>query len=90
MMYVIFSLMGYYVETEVRTATGRIDMVMKTDDTVYLFELKLNRSAEEALAQIERKNYSSKFFLSDLPVVKVGINFSNEERTITDWKVARE
>ncbi len=87
MMYVIFSLMGYYVESEVRTATGRIDMVMKTDDTVYLFELKLNRSAEEALAQIERKNYSSKFFLSDLPVVKVGINFSSEERTITDWAI---
>ncbi len=90
MMHVIFSLIGFYVESEVRTATGRIDMVMATDDTVYLFEMKFDKSAKEALEQIDRKNYSAKFFLSTKPVVKVGLNFSSKKRTIGEWEIARE
>ncbi|OYP66600.1 ATP-binding protein [Prevotella sp. P2-180] len=87
LLYVIFSLFGRYVEVEVHTPTGRVDIVMKTDKALYLFELKLNMSAQAAMKQIDLKNYASKFALSGLPIVKVGINFDPERRTIGDWKV---
>ena len=87
LLYVIFSLFGRYVEVEVHTPTGRVDIVMKTDKALYLFELKLNMSAQAAINQIDLKDYSSKFALSGLPIVKVGINFDPERRTIGDWKV---
>ena len=87
MLYIIFSLFGRYVEVEVHTPTGRVDIVMKTDKALYLFELKLNMSAQAAIRQIDLKDYSSKFALTGLPIVKVGINFDPERRTIGDWKV---
>ena len=87
LLYVIFSLFGRYVEVEVHTPTGRVDIVMKTAKALYLFELKLNMSAQAAMKQIDLKDYSSKFALSGLPVVKVGINFDPERRTLSDWKV---
>ena len=86
LLYVIFSLFGRYVEVEVHTPTGRVDIVMKTDKALYLFELKLNMSAQAAMKQIDLKDYASKFALSGLPIVKVGINFDPERRTIGDWK----
>ena len=61
--------------------------MMKTDKALYLFELKQNRSAEAAIKQIDLKKYASKFALAGLPIVKVGINFDPERRTIGDWKV---
>ena len=87
MLYVIFSLFGRYVDVEVHTPIGRVDIVMKTGKALYLFELKLNMSAQAAINQIDLKGYSSKFALSGLPIVKVGINFDPERRTIGDWKV---
>ena len=87
MLYVIFSLLGQYIDVEVRTATGRVDMVMRTATRIYVIELKINKSAEEALRQIDMKNYPARFALYNLPVVKVGINFSLSERTITEWKM---
>ncbi len=89
LLYVIFSLMGRYVDVEVHTATGRVDMVMRTDKNLYLFELKLNKSAESAMRQIDLNDYASKFALSDLPVIKVGISFDAERRTIGDWKIEK-
>ena len=87
LLYVIFSLFGRYVEVEVRTPTGRVDMVMKTDKAIYVIELKLNMSANAAIKQIDLKDYPSKFSLTGLPIVKVGINFDPERRTIGDWSV---
>ena len=87
LLYVIFSLFGRYVEVEVHTPTGRVDIVMKTDKALYLFELKLNMSAQAAMKQIDLKDYASKFALSGLPIVKVGINFDPKRRTIGDWEV---
>ena len=87
LLYVIFSLFGRYVEVEVRTPTGRVDMVMKTGKAIYVIELKLNMSANAAIKQIDLKDYPSKFSLTGLPIVKVGINFDPERRTIGDWSV---
>ena len=87
LLYVIFSLLGRYVDVEVRTSSGRVDMVMNSGKALYLFELKLNKSAEAAMNQINLKNYPSRFALSGLPIVKVGLNFDLERHTIVDWKI---
>ena len=89
LLYTIFSLFGMYVDVEVRTSQGRIDIVMRTHDTLYIMELKLNKSADAAMRQIDLKDYPSRFALCGLPIVKVGINFSSEERTITDWQIEK-
>ena len=88
MLYIIFSLLGQFrgLDVEVHTPTGRVDMVLRTNQALYLFELKLNMSAQAAMDQINLKDYASKFALSGLPIVKVGINFDPERRTIGDWK----
>ena len=89
-LYIIFNLVtGYFTDVEVRTATWRVDMVMRTGKSLYLFELKLNKSAEAAMRQIDLNNYASKFTLSGLPVIKVGISFDAERRTIGDWKIEK-
>ena len=87
MLYVIFSLLGRYVDVEVRTPRGRVDMVMNSGKALYLFELKLNKSAEAAMNQINLKNYPSRFALTGLPIIKVGINFNSETHTIEDWVI---
>ena len=89
MLYIIFSLLGQFdgLDVEVHTPTGRVDVVMKTSKAIYLFELKLNKSAEAAMKQIDLKDYSSKFALVGLPIVKVGINFDPDRRTISDWTI---
>ena len=89
-LYIIFNLVtGYFTDVEVRTATGRGDMVMRTGKSLYLFELKLNKSAEAAMRQIDLNNYASKFTLSGQPDNKVGISFDAERRTIGDWKIEK-
>ena len=89
MLYIIFSLLGQFdgLDVEVHTPTGRVDVVMKTSKAIYLFELKLNKSAEAAMQQIDLKDYSSKFALAGLLIVKVGINFDPDRRTISDWTI---
>ena len=88
-LYILFSLFGMYVDVEVRTPNGRVDVVMQTKSTLYLIELKLNKSAEAAMAQIDLKDYPSRFALSGLPIVKVGINFDGERHTLKDWLIER-
>lgn len=87
MLYIIFSLLGAYVDVEVRTPIGRVDMVMRTATTLYVIELKLDSTADAAMKQIDLKDYPSRFAFCGLPIVKVGINFDGERRTIGDWKI---
>ena len=87
MLYVIFSLLGRYVDVEVRTATGRVDMVMQAFGKLYLFELKLNRSAAAAMQEINLNDYPARFSQCGLPIVKVGINFDTATRTLSDWVI---
>ena len=88
--YLIFDLLGIQIQTEFKTATGRVDAVITTRDTVYVMEFKYGKSAAEALAQIDRKDYALPF--SDdggRRIVKVGVNYSPTERTIDDWIIDR-
>ena len=86
-LYIIFNLLGMYVDVEVRTPRGRVDMVMRTSTKLYVVELKLDQSAEAAMEQIDLKNYPERFALCGLPIVKVAINFDSERHTIADWKI---
>ena len=87
MFYIIFSLLGSFVDVEVRTPRGRVDVVLRTKTTLYVMELKLDKTAGEALEQINLKNYPERFALCGLPVVKVAINFDSERCTIGEWKL---
>lgn len=87
MLYVMFSFLNVYVYTQVRTAKGRMDILMKTDTTIYVMELKLDGTVEEALRQIDNKGYAIPYEADGRRIVKVGIRFSSEERTITEWKI---
>lgn len=80
--YVVFALMGQFVETEIRSARGRADAVVKTKEHIFVFEFKLNGSAEEALKQIDEKGYLIPYKLDGRNLVKVGVNFSKETRNI--------
>ena len=85
--YIIFSLLGAYVDVEVRTPRGRVDVVMRTRTTLYVIELKLGQDADAALRQIDLKQYPERFALCGLPVVKAGISFDAERHTLKDWKL---
>ena len=87
-VYVVLRSIGVGVGAEVKTNDGRIDMVCDTPDHIYLIEFKLDRSAEEALEQIDRNDYAAKYDLAGKRVVKIGVSFSSEKRTITDVKVS--
>ena len=87
MLYVMFSFLNLYVYAQVRTAKGRMDILLKTDTAIYVMELKINGSVDDALQQINDKGYAIPFEADGRKVVKVGINFSTEDRTIKEWKV---
>jgi len=86
-LYIIFKLMGFYVQVEYHTSRGRIDLVLQTQDYVYIMEFKLNGSADEALAQIREKGYDAPFAKDSRTIYRIGVNFSDELRNIQEVKV---
>ena len=88
--YLLFTLMGQYVETEVKSANGRADAVVKTDDSIYVFEFKIDErsTAEAALAQIDEKGYLIPYSADGRRLVKIGVEFSQEDKGIKRWLVA--
>ena len=87
-VYVLLKSVGFAVNAEVQTNEGRIDMTCETPAGVWLIEFKLDRPAEEALAQIDERNYAEKYDFAGKTVRKLGISFSSEQRTIVDVKQA--
>ena len=85
-IYLIFSLLGYYTRAEVKSAAGRADAVCWTRDRTYVFEFKLDGSAEDALKQIDDKGYLIPY-KADGTCVKVGVNISSQTRTLESWKI---
>ena len=83
--YLIFSMLNVYVQTQVKTARGRADMVVFMPDTIYVMELKLNGTAQDALDQIEEKGYALRYATDGRRIVKVGMGFSIEQRTLTEY-----
>lgn len=88
-MYLIFSMLNVYVSTQVKCAGGRVDMVVWMPDTIYVFEMKVNGTAEEALQQIDDRSYALPYQTDGRPVVKVGVKFNAETRTPESWASAQ-
>ena len=86
-LYILFSLLGYYVDVEVHTAVGRVDVVLRTQTDLYLIEVKLNVDAQAALRQIDLRDYPARFAGCGLPVTKVGITFDPQRRTLSEWAI---
>lgn len=89
LLFVVFSLLtDFLVDVEVHTPNGRVDIVLLTRTDLYLIELKLNKTAQEAMRQIDLKDYRQRFALCGKPVTNVGINFDAEKKTIGNWVIA--
>jgi hypothetical protein len=86
-LFIVAKLMGLYVKAEYHTSEGRIDLVLQTGDYTYVMEFKLDGTAEEALAQINDKNYALPFAVDNRKLLKVGVNFSSKTRNIERWIV---
>lgn len=86
-IYIVFLLLGEYVHTEVHLATGRADCMVETKNYIYLFEFKRDKSAEEALAQIEERKYFDYFAADERKLIRIGVNFDSKKRNISEWIV---
>ncbi len=86
-VHLIFSLLGTYIQSEVRSARGRCDALVQTDDYIYAFEFKLDKGADLALQQIKDKGYLKPYADSTKEKIAVGVDFSSEERQVVEWKV---
>ncbi len=85
----LFTLLGFKVEAESRTNVGRVDTVLETNDHIYIFEFKIDQSADVAMVQIHEKGYFQKFMHSGKSIVLVGIDFDTGKRQIADWEVKK-
>ena len=86
-IYLVFTLLGKFVHSEVHSAKGRADCIVEVKDYVYVFEFKLDKSADKALDQIAEKGYALPYAADLRKVYKIGVNFDSRERNITEWKV---
>ncbi|MCQ2344488.1 MAG: ATP-binding protein [Paludibacteraceae bacterium] len=86
-LWLLFKLMGFYTHAEYHTSRGRIDLLVKTPLYIYVMEFKLDGTAEEAMAQINSKDYSLPFTAEGQTVVKIGMNFDSQTRNIGRWIV---
>ncbi len=86
-IYLVFTLLGKYVQCEMHTYTGRIDCRVQTEDYIYLFEFKRDDTARAALDQIESKDYALPFAADSRKLYKIGVAFDSTSRKLTDWVV---
>lgn len=84
-MYLVFKIMGFYTQVERPTSDGRIDAVIQTPDYIYIIECKLDRTAEEALRQINDSDYAAPFAMDKRRIYKIGVNFSSQTRGVEQW-----
>ncbi len=87
MVHLTFSLLGSYIQSEVHSANGRCDALVQTDKYIFALEFKLDKTAEEALQQIEVKEYLAPFAISPQQKIAVGINFSSEHKKVENYLV---
>lgn len=85
---IIFRLLGAWADVEVHTPAERVDIVMMFKQKLYLIEMKLDSSAQKAMAQIDLKDYAAAFGTCGYPVVKVAVNFNSQTRNISDWIIS--
>ena len=86
-LFIVFRLAGLYTQVEYRTSKGRIDLVLQTADYIYVMEFKLDGSAEDAIKQIEERQYALPFSKDPRRLFKIGVNFSSQTRNIEKWVI---
>ena len=86
-VWLLFKLLGFYVQAEYHTSRGRIDLVVKTQDYCYVIEFKLDGTAEEALEQISSKDYVLPFQMENQQIIRIGMNFDPKTRNIERYLV---
>lgn len=86
-VYIVFTLLGKYVRAEVHSSKGRADVILENDNFVYIFEFKLDKSAKEALKQIEEKEYALPYAADKRTIYKIGVSFNSKKRSLVDWAV---
>ena len=86
-MYLVFKIMGFYTQVERPTSDGRIDAIIQTPDYIYIIECKLDRTADEALCQINDSNYAAPFAMDKRRIYKIGVNFSSQTRGVEQWVI---
>ncbi len=87
LIYIIFSLLNSKIDTEVKSILGRADVVIKTKTDIFVLELKVDDSVENALAQIDSKGYAIPFEADGRKVTKCGVCITSEQRNITQWRI---
>jgi tRNA U38,U39,U40 pseudouridine synthase TruA len=87
--YLLFTLMGQFVQAEVKNSAGRTDAVVKTDGNIYVFEFKMDdkATAEDALKQINSKDYAIPYTADHRQTVKIGVEFSRKKRGVKRWLI---
>lgn len=83
--YILMTLLDLKVQAEAYTSDGRMDLLLKSKDYIYIIELKYDGSAQAALDQINEKRYDLKFYADSRKLIKIGVNFSSRKRRIDDW-----
>ncbi|MEM9887882.1 MAG: ATP-binding protein [Bacteroidota bacterium] len=86
-IYLVTSFLGYHVQSEITKHRGRLDLLVQTDDYIYLMEFKLDEKIENAIAQIKNRQYAAAYKNTEKRVYLVGISFSKEARNVEDWEV---
>ena len=89
-IFLIFKLLGFMTHVEYKTANGRIDLVIKTNEYIYIFEFKRNKSAEDAIKQIDDKGYLIPFRAEGRKIIKIGANFSDELKGIENYIIQEQ
>ena len=87
-IYIVFTLLEKYTHCELHMFTGRIDCVVETAKFVYIFEFKRDSSADEALNQIEKQQYTKPYAADSRKIFRIGVNFKSETRALEEWKTA--
>ena len=86
-IYIVFTLLGKFVQCERHTAEGRIDCIVQTRDFIYIFEFKRDDTAASALEQIKDRQYAAPFVADSRKLFEVGVSFDSEARQLVDWRV---
>ena len=86
-IYIVFTLLGQYSKCEVASSKGRADCILEADNFIYIFEFKIDKTAKEAVAQINEKVYALPYKVDARKLFKIGVGFDSKERSLADWVV---
>jgi hypothetical protein len=88
-IYIALKICGFYIESEINQSKGRLDARLRFENSVYIFEFKLDASVGEAMQQIDQRQYAKPYLHQGLDIYLVGINFSSRFKEVEGWQVQK-